>query len=505
MDKLELKAQLTVDDAGLVAGVAWPFGSADRVGDLITPGAFKGAPANLPMLWAHDQGQAVGVWDSVTETDAGLEVRGRLLIDDVQRAREVRALVREGAANGLSIGFSIIDAVARKGGGRSISKLDLVEISVVPVPCHPGARITTAKAAGAADNQESTVDNETKGAAPDLAAIQAQLTEIELKLNRPAVLKGANDNAGQDKAVEVKAFNAFARHGVERMGADEAKALNVSNDTAGGYLVPEAMLGEIDKLLVQFSPVRSLARVASASVGEVILPKKTGSSTASWVGETAPRSATQPAYGSQTIGIFELACYVDVSNRLLEDSAFDIESELSMDLAEEFGRAEGLAFLNGDGTLKPTGILRNTDVPVVDAGASLDANDLIDLFHSLPSFYANSGVWGLNRATMGIVRKMTATDGRYLWQEAISEGNPATILGRPVVELPDMPNVAAGAIPIAFGDFRQGFRIFDRTGVSLLRDPYSVQTSGQVRFHARRRVGGAVTKAEALRFLKIAA
>jgi HK97 family phage prohead protease len=149
MNRFEIKAALGVDDAGVISGLAWPFGSPDRMGDVIEKGAFAG-PEKLPMLFAHDPAQAVGVWEATSETEAGLEVRGRLLINDVERAREVRALVQAGAVTGLSIGFSTKKAAPRSGGGRTIKALELVEISLVTVPCHPGARITGAKTAEAA-------------------------------------------------------------------------------------------------------------------------------------------------------------------------------------------------------------------------------------------------------------------------------------------------------------------------------------------------------------------
>ena len=127
MDRIEIKAQIAVDEAGAITGIAWPFGTADSIGDLITKGAFS-APDRLPMLFAHDQSQAVGVWDSIAETDKGLTVKGRLLIEDVARAAEVRALVREGAVTGLSIGFVTKQAKSRRGGGRTITALDLKEV-----------------------------------------------------------------------------------------------------------------------------------------------------------------------------------------------------------------------------------------------------------------------------------------------------------------------------------------------------------------------------------------
>ena len=147
---VECKASISVSDAGAIAGVAWPFGSADRLGDMIEPGAFKSAQPPVPMLFAHDPADPVGAWDAIVEKSDGLHVAGHLLVDDVARAREVRALVKAGAVTGLSIGFVTKKAVARKGGGRTIKALELAEISLVSIPMHPGARVTGAKSAAAA-------------------------------------------------------------------------------------------------------------------------------------------------------------------------------------------------------------------------------------------------------------------------------------------------------------------------------------------------------------------
>lgn len=146
MQRLEVKSAFGVDDTGAITGKAWVFGTADRMGDIIEKGAFI-SPAQLPMLFAHDPAEPVGVWDEITETDDGLSVKGRLLITDVSRAREVRALVQAKAITGLSIGYSVKQATGRKGGGRIIKSLELAEISLVTIPMHPGARVTSAKSA----------------------------------------------------------------------------------------------------------------------------------------------------------------------------------------------------------------------------------------------------------------------------------------------------------------------------------------------------------------------
>lgn len=150
MNRLEFKASINVDDTGTISGIAWPFGSADRVGDVIEKGAFASAKAPLPILAYHDPAKPVGVWNSITEKSDGLHVGGRLLVDDVPLARELRSLVQAGAVRGLSIGFATKKAVIRRGGGRTIKALELAEISLVTIPLHSGARVIAVKSAAAA-------------------------------------------------------------------------------------------------------------------------------------------------------------------------------------------------------------------------------------------------------------------------------------------------------------------------------------------------------------------
>ncbi|WP_018389750.1 HK97 family phage prohead protease [Ancylobacter sp. FA202] len=147
MEHAFIETKILADDAGLISGLAWKFGAPDRLGDMIEPGAFKGLKLPLPMLFGHNLNDPVGVWTEAQETGAGLALKGHMLIDDMPRAREVRALVKAGAVGGLSIGFITRKAVARTGGGRTITALDLFEVSLVTAPMHPGARITGAKSA----------------------------------------------------------------------------------------------------------------------------------------------------------------------------------------------------------------------------------------------------------------------------------------------------------------------------------------------------------------------
>ncbi|TPJ56749.1 HK97 family phage prohead protease, partial [Mesorhizobium sp. B2-6-7] len=266
MERLEFKAAFTADDTGLVEGKAWDFASEDRTGDMISPAAFAGAIGkSLPMLFAHDQAQAVGVWDSIAVDKDGLKVRGKLLVADVARAKEVRALLQAKAVTGLSVGFMTKKAAPRKGGGRTISDLDLVEVSLVAVPAHDQARITNVKEFPlTTENTNPNTDlaaietklaaaeakataAETKAAAA-VDALKARLDGVETKLNRPAII---TDKKGEPTA-EQKAFGNYLRLG-NNTPAEELKTLTVSSDPQGGYLAPVEMSTEFIRNLVQYS------------------------------------------------------------------------------------------------------------------------------------------------------------------------------------------------------------------------------------------------------------
>ncbi|UXT48181.1 phage major capsid protein [Agrobacterium tumefaciens] len=515
-DRLEIKAALTVDDAGTITGLAWPFGSPDRVGDVIEKGAIA-SPEVLPMLFAHDQAQVIGVWDEIAETADGLTVKGRLLVDDVERAREVRAMIRSKAVSGLSIGFRTKSAKPRQR-GRVITALDLHEISVVAVPSHPGAQITSIKAAdGTADLKENTLENEELEqkndpviSPDDLKALKADVATIKAKLNRPTAANSNHPAAENDNGIEKKAFNLFLRRGVERMNADEVKALTVANDTNGGFLAPEEFGNELIKLLSEYSPIRSYARVVSISAPEIKYPRRVSGTAATWVDETEDRTESSMTFEQVTLTPFELATFTDVSNQLLEDNAYGLEGELLADYAQSFGQTEGLAFVKGTGIKQPKGIMAVTGIKEVKTGVAAafpttnPADVLIGMYHELATTHANNGVWLMNSKTLGEIRKWKDSTGRYLVLDPITAGGVSTLLGRPIVEMPDMDDIGAGKFPILFGDMT-GYRIVDRVGLSTLRDPYSLATKGQVRFHARKRVGADVTHPDRFVKLKVAA
>lgn len=503
MAQLEFKAAITVDDTGEVTGLAWPFGSADRVGDEIQRGAFSKTLPPLPMLASHSDHDTIGTWTEITETDEGLTVRGRLLVGEVARAREVRALIKAGALRGLSIGFATRKALPRKGGGRTITDLELLEISIVAVPAHAGARITSAKGNSMAEQTETT---ET----PDFKALEAKMTDIEKKADPAPIISRLdkleakmNRPAGEvveQKDNEVK--SAFISYLQGR--SYDRKALTTVSDTTDHVLAPEDMQADFIRNLVEFSPIRSIADVRSTTAGTVILPKRTEITNAKWVGEVAPRPESQPAFDQMRLEIKEIATYVDISLQLAEDSA-NVMSEVNMALSEDFGQKEALAFVSGSTALEPSGIMTDPEIQTIEAaGATLDPDELIAMMYGLPATYRNSGTWVMNGSTLAAIRTLKDGHGNYLWQPSYQVGQPETILGRPVVEAVDMPDVGAGNEPVIFGDFKRGYRIYDRLALSILADPYTVRVNGLIRYHARRRVGAGVVRPLAFRKLGMA-
>ncbi|WP_018391061.1 phage major capsid protein [Ancylobacter sp. FA202] len=349
---------------------------------------------------------------------------------------------------------------------------------------------------------------EGKGAKPDdkkddpAAKLVERLDKIEAKINRPG---GGTETKGE-ASVEQKAFGAYLRHG-DRAPDAELKVLTVSSDTQGGYLAPTEMSAEFIRDITEFSPIRTLATVRTTVAPAVSYPKRTGITNAKWKGETQAQEGSEPSFGQVEIPIREVNTYVDVSNQLLADSGGTAEAEINLALAEDFGQKEGLAFVSGNGILEPEGLLTGAGIAETLNGhaTNLSADQLIALMYALPASYRSRGSWLMNGGTLAKLRTMKDGQGNYLWQPSYQAGQPEMILGRPVVEAIDMPDVAASAYPVLFGDFATAYRIVDRLALSILVNPYLRATEGITRIHATRRTGAGVVQARALRKLKMAA
>lgn len=357
-----------------------------------------------------------------------------------------------------------------------------------------------------------------------LEKINATLTELQTAVDEQAKINAAaklGDGAiiGDIKADPeyTAAFKAHMRKG-ERAPSDIQAAMSKGTDADGGYVAPVEWDRTITDKLKQISPIRQHARVITISTAgfkKLFNDRAVGSG---WVGETASRPATStPQFGSLDFTTGEIYANPAISQQLLDDSAIDLEAWLADEVQTEFARQEGIAFLSGDGTNKPHGILTYVtgaanaarhpfgDIKSVATGqaAALSADGFLDLIYSLPAEFSANAKLFINRQSMLAVRKLKDGQGNYLWQPSYATGAPQTIAGEAVVDVPGMPGVAAGAIVALYGDMDATYLVIDRVGVRVLRDPFTNKPF--VHFYTTKRVGGGVHNPEPMRALRVAA
>jgi HK97 family phage major capsid protein len=319
-----------------------------------------------------------------------------------------------------------------------------------------------------------------------------------------------------------KAFNAYLRSGDDdglRGLVLEGKALSTAVAADGGYLIDPQTADRIRSMLTSTSSLRSIANVVSvdASSFDVLIDRSEVGS--GWATEAGPQTETStPTIERISIRLHELSAMPKASQRLLDDSAFDVEGWLAGKIATRFIRAESAAFINGDGIDKPKGILLPAKVAnaswtwgsigYVPSGAASDfpatnaADTIVNLVYALGADYRANAAFVMNSKTAGAVRKMKDADGRFMWADSMQAAQPALLMGYPVLICEDMPDIAANAYAIAFGDFAAGYTIAERPDLRVLRDPFSAKP--HVLFYANKRVGGDITDYAAIKLLKFA-
>jgi HK97 family phage major capsid protein len=354
-----------------------------------------------------------------------------------------------------------------------------------------------------------------------LTSHQRQLDEINVKSARPPLGSEQKAPLTHDQREHKAAFADYVRHGESgNLRALEQKAMSIGSNPDGGYTVPVEIEKTIGERLALISPIRSIAGVREISGSVYKKPFMTAGPAVGWVGETDARTQTgTPTLDSLSFPAMELYAMPAATATLLEDSAVNIDEWLAGEVEQVFASQEGAAFVNGDGTNKPKGFLQYTTVAesswawtklgyvatgtagAFDADEPVDA--IIDLVYALKAGYRQNGTFVMNRKTQAAVRKLKDADGQYLWQPPTQEKGRASLLNFLVVEAEDMPDIAANAFAIAFGDFRRGYLIVDRQGVRVLRDPFSANP--YVLFYTTKRVGGGVQDFDAIKLLKFAA
>ena len=337
------------------------------------------------------------------------------------------------------------------------------------------------------------------------------------------VLKAARPQLGREgnpliESEHKRAFDGYVRRGDEKgLSQLEAKALTAGVAAEGGYVVPTELEAEIGKRLSQLSPIRSIASVRQMSAGILRKPFALSGFASGWTAETGARAQTaNPNLTELQFPAMELYAMPAATQTLLDDAAVDVDQWIAQEVEVAFAEQEGTAFVSGDAVNKPRGFLNYPTVAetswawgslgytATGVSGALPASNpsdvLVDTVFSLKAGYRQNASWVLNRKTQGTIRKLKDVNGEYLWQPSAVAGGRSTLMGFPVVEAEDMPNIAANAMSVAFGDFSRGYLIADRVGVRVLRDPYSAKP--YVLFYTTKRVGGGVQDFDAIKLLK---
>ena len=327
---------------------------------------------------------------------------------------------------------------------------------------------------------------------------------------------------GETRPREVKSFvDGYLRQGRETELKAQTKAMSQGSLVDGGYAVPRAIDEAIAAVLKKISPIRSVAQVVQTGTSGYRKLIQTAGAASGWTSETGARPETvSPKFMEVVPPYGELYANPSATQAMLDDAVFDLEGWLADEIGREFARAEGAAFVGGSGTNQPRGFLQAPATAQTDAvrpygtlqflisgnAAGFDAAPdlkLLDLVHSLKAGHRQGAVFVMNSATLGQLRKLKGTDGQYLYQNSLVDGHPVRLLGYPVIEAEDMPDIAAGSTPIAFGNFANGYLITERSTTTILRDPFTNKPF--VNFYATKRIGGQVLDSEAIKLFRIAA
>ncbi len=345
------------------------------------------------------------------------------------------------------------------------------------------------------------------------------LDQLVVKSRRPSLSgPSLSGNSPLAASEHKQAFEAYVRGGNETsLRRFEEKAWSNISGSQGGYMVPAETAIEIGRRLAQISPIRGIAGLMTVSSNVYRKPFATNGLATGWVADDAARPQTAtPTLSELQFPTMELYAMPAATPTLLEDAAVDIDAWIAAEVETAFAEQEGTAFVNGDGVNKPRGFLNHPTVAesawswgnlghvatgVSGAFAATDPSDvLVDTIYALKAGYRQNAHFVMNRRTQAEIRKLKDADGNYLWQPPASAGDKAMLMGFPVAESEDMPNIAANAKAIAFGDFGRGYLVVDRAGVRILRDPYSAKP--YVLFYTTKRVGGGIQDFDAIKVVK---
>lgn len=341
-----------------------------------------------------------------------------------------------------------------------------------------------------------------------------RLNHVETAQNRPGLDINTKSSDYAQPTEYSKALCNYLRKGQEAgLESLQTKALSVGSDPDGGYTVTPTMSAKINSVIFESSPIRQLASVETISTDSLEMLDDTDEAVAGWVAETGSIAETSsPQVGKHYIPVHGLYAQPKATQKLIDDSAIDIENWLAGKIADVFARKESTAFVSGTGVSQPRGILTYTagtswgEIEQINSGSSgaVTSDSLIELFYALKDAHARNATFLMNRSTLQAVRLLKeSTTDQYLWQPGLTVGAPDTLLGVPALSASDMPTPAADSLSIAVADFKAAYQIVDRQGIQILRDPFTEKPF--VKFYTTKRVGGDVVNFEAIKLLKLAA
>ena len=333
--------------------------------------------------------------------------------------------------------------------------------------------------------------------------MDAMEREMAMPVNIPITSKPENTKMEEKKGRASDAYKKAFWNGMRSKYASVSNVLSEGTDSEGGYLVPDEYENTLVQALEGENVIRGRSHVITTSNGTHKIPVVASKGEASWIDENGAYPEDDDTFAQVNIDAHKVGTIIKVSEELLNDSAFNLESYFAQEFGRRIGTKEEEAFINGNGSSKPTGILTSAEVGVTAASdKAITADELIDLFYSLKGVYRRNAVWVLNDTTVKAIRKLKDNNGQYIWQPALKDGDHDTLLGRPILTTGAMPEIAADAKPVIFGDLSY-YWIGDRQGVTFKRLNERYADMGQVGFLASKRVDGKLVLPEAIKVLKM--
>lgn len=549
--KRDLNFRASVNDEGIFEGYLSTYDDVDSYGTYFMPGAWDKSIERfnsgevIPVLWSHDRSKPIGKFTELKSDEKGLWGRGKLTMEDPQ-AKIAYAHMKDGSVMGLSVGFEMdYDNVIynRMLDALGIAEADLYECSVVVFPANTNAKITSYKSqnhdhgenkmegsiAETIEKMNAAIENlSTAQTAQNDAEISKRDAEIsELKKQIAQLSNPINGTAqAEDPSKQYeKDFHNYLKTG---------NALNLRNDPVppvagsegananGGFICPDGLDKRVVELLTPRSTIRRNATIIVPAGKKYERPYKKTGITSGWVGETTARTATDAqTYDMISAEVGELYAFPQYTQNFLADTWYNVEQGFARDLAITFADKEETAFISGDGSNKPKGILGSTTtfgteddahrdwnkLQKVNTGSAtgITLNSLYAIKDSLNYAYRSNAKWYMSTSTYTALQQtLVDAERRGIFGRGdVSQNMPETLLGYPI-EIDDyMPAVAANSYPIIFGDMRQGYAILERPGIGVLRDMYS--NKPYIGLYSIKRVGGLIQDYRALKVLCVAA